>query len=318
MFTTAPICGDGRVKTCTRCRGAKPLDQFPPVRRGHSRLQSWCRACFAEVNAANYRKDAASARARIAAYIRAQREVVHRRLVEYLQAHPCVDCGERDLVVLEFDHLGEKVADISVYAGGRRTWPTVLAEIEKCAVRCANCHRRMTAQRVATAHRDRSAPAKGRRRPIQLDIDGVTITQACRACGVMRSLNEFPFRTLDDRRRHRICLDCQRQWTNRWYADRKGGTVRAMRRRGTARRDVLARAVFSFLTEHPCVDCGEDDPLVLDFDHLRDKSANVSDLVADRAPWDVIVREIEKCAVRCVNCHRRRTARANGGYRLQA
>src|SRR5438034_11153528 len=37
--------------------------------------------------------------------------------------------------VLEFDHIGDKVADVSVYAGGGRTWARIMAEIEKCEVR---------------------------------------------------------------------------------------------------------------------------------------------------------------------------------------
>lgn len=61
----------------------------------------------------------------------------------HLEAHPCVDCGERDIAVLEFDHVrGVKRAEVSLLAvyslGAART------EIAKCEVRCGNCHRRKT------------------------------------------------------------------------------------------------------------------------------------------------------------------------------
>lgn len=66
-------------------------------------------------------------------------------LIEYLSTHPCVDCGETDLVVLDFDHRDPKtkrakIADVL----GSWNWSTILSEIEKCDVRCANDHRRRT------------------------------------------------------------------------------------------------------------------------------------------------------------------------------
>lgn len=67
-------------------------------------------------------------------------------LITYLRAHPCVDCGETDIVVLEFDHLRDKRAAISQMIGNQEL-RTIKAEIEKCDVVCANCHRRRTAQR---------------------------------------------------------------------------------------------------------------------------------------------------------------------------
>lgn len=72
-----------------------------------------------------------------------------RRVGEHLLAHPCVDCGEVDVRVLDFDHLdaSTKRSDIAkmVNAGGR--WSDIELEIAKCEVRCANCHRRVTSDR---------------------------------------------------------------------------------------------------------------------------------------------------------------------------
>ena len=68
---------------------------------------------------------------------------------EYLETHPCVDCGESDPVVLEFDHVrGEKVMDIAGMKARAASLFTIDNEIAKCDVRCANCHRRKTAQEI--------------------------------------------------------------------------------------------------------------------------------------------------------------------------
>ena len=62
-----------------------------------------------------------------------------------------------------------------------------------------------------------------------------------------------------------------------------------------------------YLSEHPCVDCGEVDSVVLDFDHVRGKKfKNIAEM-ANSYPWLSVLKEIEKCVVRCANCHRRKT-----------
>ena len=64
-----------------------------------------------------------------------------------------------------------------------------------------------------------------------------------------------------------------------------------------------------YLRDHPCIDCGQSDPSVLDFDHVRGiKSAAISSMVRDVRSMDVIWSEVAKCEIRCANCHRRRTA----------
>ena len=66
----------------------------------------------------------------------------------YLKTHPCVDCGNSDLRVLDFDHVrGLKVGSIS--NGVKDSWPLekLQQEIDKCEIRCANCHRIVTHNR---------------------------------------------------------------------------------------------------------------------------------------------------------------------------
>lgn len=71
----------------------------------------------------------------------------------YLQEHPCIDCGESDVCVLEFDHVrGTKISDVSKMVWGSKPIEMIQDEIDKCDVRCANCHRRITQQRAHTCY----------------------------------------------------------------------------------------------------------------------------------------------------------------------
>lgn len=67
-------------------------------------------------------------------------------LKEYLRTHPCVDCGMADIRVLEFDHRdpSKKVANVGRMSRNGSSLAAVMREVEKCDVRCANCHRLRT------------------------------------------------------------------------------------------------------------------------------------------------------------------------------
>lgn len=139
------IAGTTQLLTCTRCGQPKPADAFPPRKRGGTELQSWCRECFAEVAARHYAENRERERRRIYGNLGQLRSQNQRLLAEYLASHPCVDCGETDIVVLEFDHIAGKRGNVRVLATSR-TWNVVADEIAKCQVRCGNCHRRKTAR----------------------------------------------------------------------------------------------------------------------------------------------------------------------------
>lgn len=70
------------------------------------------------------------------------------QLIKYLKDHHCIDCGESDIRVLDFDHVrGEKSFNIgNAISGSHRSWKKILEEISKCDVRCSNCHRKKTAK----------------------------------------------------------------------------------------------------------------------------------------------------------------------------
>lgn len=131
---------------CCRCGELKPPDDFAWRRRRKLQRDTYCRPCRSaygkehyEANKQRYIENAAAVTKRV----RIERT---RYLIEYFRGHPCVDCGETDPVVLEFDHLRDKEFEIANRLESR-PWATILAEIEKCEVVCANCHRRRTMMR---------------------------------------------------------------------------------------------------------------------------------------------------------------------------
>jgi len=69
---------------------------------------------------------------------------------DYLLKHPCVDCGEADPVVLEFDHIVQLKTNRDVTSMMLYSIQKILSEIAKCEVVCANCHTRRTAKRADT------------------------------------------------------------------------------------------------------------------------------------------------------------------------
>ena len=74
------------------------------------------------------------------------------------------------------------------------------------------------------------------------------------------------------------------------------------------RRENIKRKMMDFYITNPCVDCGQTDPRVLDFDHINTKRHNISTLLKKEYSWETILEETQNCEVRCANCHRVKTA----------
>jgi hypothetical protein len=130
-------------RRCGRCHEMRPIEMFytgteerRAIKQGRSRFFKPCRLCNREMNDARRkpRQDHADA-------VKAERG--------------CRDCGlslPEHPEVFDFDHIDPttKVSNIAaLYTKG--TFEEFVAEIAKCEVVCANCHRIRTRSRESNA-----------------------------------------------------------------------------------------------------------------------------------------------------------------------
>lgn len=132
-------------KQCTVCKQHLDMSLFHRHRAKADGLQTKCKACSSTMMRAYYVRH----RKKHRAWTQALREEIRKTTVEwlldYLLSHPCVDCGETDPLVLEFDHVrGVKRYNVSVMVSNGATLRRIQEEIAKCDVRCGNCHARRT------------------------------------------------------------------------------------------------------------------------------------------------------------------------------
>jgi hypothetical protein len=134
------------VKRCCTCKQVKPLEEFNKRTAATDGRQPSCRECNKAYHYAHLERHLAQIKRRHRRIRAENRE----RMIEYLRSHPCVDCGESDILVLEFDHLRDKAWNVGAMISHNCEWARILEEIAKCEVVCASCHRRRTARRANT------------------------------------------------------------------------------------------------------------------------------------------------------------------------
>jgi hypothetical protein len=212
------------------CNGCGRILLASDFHKGQARCKE-CRSAYIKKRGDLHRQQTRCARDK-------RRAAAREYVLELLRTGVCVDCGLSDAAVLEFDHVGPKRTEVGKLVREAYRLDHIKAEIEKCELVCANCHRRRTATRV-------------------------------------RSWRVDP----------------------EWRMSRSTRPLRA--------RNLLF--LLEYLRGQPCVDCGEADPVVLDFDHVGQKRWGVVQLAGRECSLTALEREIAECEVRCANCHRRRT-----------
>jgi hypothetical protein len=131
--------------------------------------------------------------------------------------------------------------------------------------------------------------------------------RSCGRCGKAKPLSDFAWRRKARGQRDNYCRPCRAAYKQDHYlANRSRYIANATRRKQAAITERTAYLIEFFRTR-PCADCGQTDPLVLEFDHLGPKNFNIAAGLRDRN-WQAVLDEIAICDVVCANCHRRRTA----------
>ena len=149
---------------------------------------------------------------------------------------PCVDCGEEDIRLLEFDHIDRSEKKFCVSQA--RSLMQLQTEAEKCEMRCGICHRRRTKQQLKYGVNSKV---------LKSYVDSIK-----------QSIGK--------------CTNCG------WYDEE------------------LLEA--------------------LEFDHIdkNTKLFNISEMASHNISIDLIDKEISKCQLLCIHCHKLKTIKDNGYY----
>lgn len=135
------------MKTCSTCDAAKEESEFHKNSSKPDGLASVCKLCRSTYSKDWYASNKNVQKARVAPTTARVRQNIRAYIRDYLLAHPCMVCGESDILVLEFDHRDRntKLFNVGNAIARNTSLADLEAEIAKCDVLCANDHRRRTA-----------------------------------------------------------------------------------------------------------------------------------------------------------------------------
>jgi hypothetical protein len=134
-------------------------------------------------------------------------------------------------------------------------------------------------------------------------------------CKEEKDIEEFPLRNRFTTRRQSYCKDCKAKMGKNWYAENKERHVENVMANTKNAKQAAREFVYQYLLTHPCSECGESDPAVLEFHHVGEKSWEVGRMTAQGYGIEAIAAEISQCIVLCANCHRRLTAKEKGWFK---
>lgn len=131
-------------KTCSKCKITRPVSEFNFKNMILGKRHSYCKGCGSSLTRSHYQSNKRKYLDR-----NARTNARHRAIIRSAKLRPCADCGiQYPYYVMDFDHREGATKSFILSDVPRATSKSLMREIEKCDVVCANCHRERTHQRT--------------------------------------------------------------------------------------------------------------------------------------------------------------------------
>jgi len=129
---------------CCRCQTDKPIEEFAPSQRARGNRKHLCSPCRRAYHREWYLRNKREQLARMTI----TRPLYKARVaaeIDRIEARPCADCGRSyPAYVMDFDHVSGTKNFCLARARSGVALRRIVAEVTKCEVVCANCHRART------------------------------------------------------------------------------------------------------------------------------------------------------------------------------
>lgn len=122
---------------CPRCE----RDDVEFGVRASGRRQAYCVECTKEYGREWHQKNKEKRIPKLRQQKKQRLDDTRNQVYDFMGEVGCADCGNKDLRVLEFDHILEKVDNVSAMIAHGRPWDVIQDEMKKCEIVCANCHK---------------------------------------------------------------------------------------------------------------------------------------------------------------------------------
>ena len=135
--------------TCGKCKTLKACSEFAPS--AAARGNGYCRECHQSYYA---RKRDSEGRTYLYSYTKRRRAQMVQMVAEHKAAGGCKYCGESHPAALDLHHrdADSKVDGVRKMIDDCRPRAVIEAEMEKCDIVCANCHRKLHYAKGGTAY----------------------------------------------------------------------------------------------------------------------------------------------------------------------